>query len=520
MGKVYDDWERLVEAVVRREKLRQLCYAHSMSSSDSSSLLDHDSLDLQPKMTMVRLQEELIYSLAQNTQCFEHGYMSLPCCPVYEESSLLVDASPKERSNSDTDRELVLDLLDPEMVPQVKSIADIMFASNCDEEFCEAFVRFGRGAFGVYLTLVNVEELSCEDVRLMEWNSLSSKIRKWRFALKKYLVLYLAKGKQLFDQVLGEYGHVSSRCLIEASKPSLMWFLDLGRFVGVGPDKPEWLFCLLDMHEALLSLIPCVEALFPNDIDSCIRVEIHNLLRRLEDCAMVILIKLGDAFRPVSSGPFPDGGVHPLTKNVLNYVLHFAKFDCILNLILTEKANISISGAVAAHLHSITSALEANIANMSDLYKDTSLKHLFVMNNIHYMVAKINNSKIKTYFGDEWITRHVMKFRFHALTYQRSTWNSILHLLRCDEDFRTMKATLKGRCRDFVVGFENVYKNQRRWSVPNQQLRQELRLSASITVFTAYRTFVCRMSNIEVQHMKYTAHELETLIMDLFQGSS
>ncbi|KAH6781663.1 hypothetical protein C2S51_006956 [Perilla frutescens var. frutescens] len=527
MGKVYDDWGRLVEAVVRREKLLQLCYAHSMSSSDSIYLLDDDSLHLQQKMTMMRLEEELIYSLAQNKQCFEHGYMSLPACPVYEESIVLVDASPRQSSSSDTDQELVLDLLDPEMVPRIKSIANIMFASNYDEEFCEAFVRFGRGAFDVYLTILDVEELNSEDILQMEWRPLNSIIRKWSFAIKKFFGPYLAKGKLVFDQVLGEYGHISSRCLIEASKPSLMWFLNFGSAVAVGPHKPEWFFSLLDMHEVLLLVSPFVEALFPDNLGSCIRIELDNLLTRLRDCVKAILMELGNAICAFSiERPFANGGIHPRTRYVINYILCFEEYVDSLNLILREKdgdedlnADVGqiISGTVASHLHSFTSTLEAYISDMSNLYDDTSLKHIFVMNNIHFMVEKISNSKkskIKTCFGDEWFKMHVMKFRFHAQCYQRSTWSSVLPLIRYDG--KVDRASMKAKCRKFTVAFENIYKKQTGWFVPDHQLREELRLSTSINVVPAYGNFVSLGDN---KHIKYNVHELESLMMDLFENS-
>lgn len=401
MGKVYDDWERLVEAVLRREKLRQLCYAHSMSSSDASSLvLDDDFLHLEAKMTMMNLQEELIYSLTQNKQCFEHGYISLPTCendPVHQESTLLVNTSPRRSSSSSETEELVSDLLDPDMIRRIKSIAGIMFASNNDEEFCDAFVRFGKGAFGMYLTILDVEKLSTEDVLRMEWRPLNSIIRKWRYAINNFFGPYLAKGKLVFDQVLGEYGHISSSCLMEASKPSLMRLLNFGIAVAVGPHRPEWLFSLLDMYEVLVLAIQSVEALFPNDIGSCIRVEVDKLLERLHDCAKLNLLEFGNTIRAFSSArPFPNGGIHPRTRFVINYILCFEEYADTLNLILKEKdgdADVeqSISGAVAAHLHSFTSALEANIANMSELYNDTSLKHIFMMNNIHYMGVKIKN---------------------------------------------------------------------------------------------------------------------------------
>ncbi|KAI3463809.1 hypothetical protein Pfo_020472 [Paulownia fortunei] len=355
MGKVYDDWERLVEAVLRREKIRQLCHDHSRtpsnSSSDSTYQLDDDgggiaSLHLQATMAMVRLQEELIYTLTQNQQCFDHGYVPLRICEenhIYEESIVSVkhdsvqNASRRESSSTETE-EYVLDLLHPDMIPQIKSIANIMFASRYDQEFCQAFIGFGRCAFTVYMKILNVEELSIEDVLKMEWKCLNSRIRKWGLAMKNFIGLYLANAKHLFDQVLGEYGHISLTCLIEASKASVMCLLNFGHAVAIGPHRPEWLYCLLDMYEVLAALIPDVDALFPEDIGSFIRIEFYDLLTRLADSAKVIFKELENYIGSISSTrPWANGGIHPLTKYVINYILCFAEYDDTINLLLEEE---------------------------------------------------------------------------------------------------------------------------------------------------------------------------------------
>lgn len=111
-----------------------------------------------------------------------------------------------------------------------------------------------------------------------------------------------------------------------------------------------------------------------------------------------------------------------------------------------------------------------------------------------------------------------MQFRFHALSYQRSTWGSVCPLLR--DDGERDRASMKARCRKFNVVFENVYKKQTGWDVPDPQLREELKISASMNVVCAYRSFVSwRAHVLGNKHIKYSVHEFESLIMDLFESS-
>ncbi|KAK4436973.1 Exocyst complex component EXO70E2 [Sesamum alatum] len=499
-------------------------------SSRSKELFDRAHSILQ--MAMARLQEELIHILVQNKQCFAHEYVSLPSCeqnPVYEEDSVVSNedesfenASQRESSSIETE-EYVMDLIHPDVIPHVKSIADVMFASGYNQEFCQAFSGFWRDTFAEFLIILDVEQFSIEDVLQMEWKYLNSRIRMWRHAIKSIISIYVASAKRLFDQVLGEHGHMSSACLIEASKAPVLCLLNFGHAVSIGPHKPEWLYCLLDMYEVLATLVPDMDALFPEEIGSVVRVEFYELLRRLGDSATVIFKELGNHIASCSSTtPFPNGGIHPLTKYVINYIMCFAEYGDILNLLLQAQDTVDSDvgqNAVATHLQSLTSILEANLDNKSNLYKDSALKHIFMMNNIHYMVQKIGDSKIVLYFGDDWIRNHVGKFRKHAMCYERVTWSSILALL-CG-DGRTGKATLKARCRDFAAAFEDVHKNQTRWRVPDPRLREDLRISASKTVIPAYRNFVSKItSSIGEKHIKYTVQDLETYILDLLEGSS
>lgn len=427
-------------------------------------------------MAIVRLQEELIYS--KNNHCFEYGYMSLPTPEKDGESTILVNTSPRQSSISEREEHRVLDLLDLDTIPQIKATAVVMFASSNKHAFCEAFVRFWKGAFAVCLTFLDVEEVGFEDVVRMEWEYLSSRIKKWCFAIKKFFIIYLANAKLLIDQVLGEYGDESSRCLIEASKPSLMLFSSFACAVVVRPHQHESLFCLLDMYEDLVPLIPCIEDLFPCEIGFSIGAELNKLVTRIQDYASISM-ELGKAIQPS-----PNCGIHPLTKDVLNYILSHGDYDhADLIRILKEEneddsdEEQSFSDAVAVHVHSIALALEGNIAKRSELHGDLSLQHIFMMNNIHYMYEMIRSSKMKSYFGGEWLKSQVKKFQFHGLSYERSTWGSILHLLRYD--LRARKATLEARCRKFTAALDKVYEKQRDWCVPNIELRQELRILAS-----------------------------------------
>jgi exocyst complex component 7 len=85
------------------------------------------------------------------------------------------------------------------------------------------------------------------------------------------------------------------------------------------------------------------------------------------------------------------------------------------------------------------------------------------------------------------------------------------------------RKTIREEIKNFNLSFEEVYRVQTAWSVPDDQLRDDVRISISLKVIQAYRTFVGRYSGLldstKHRYMKYRPEDLETLLIDLFEGT-
>lgn len=528
-------WEYLQAVDEVRRLTENLGSFLSKKNEKEKELLDRSHSILQT--AMARLVEELIHILAQNKQAFEPEYISFRSCEencVYEESVISTEdesADTSRRHSSGTEpEEYIPDLVHPDMIPDIKSIANIMYASGYDQEFNEAFVGFWKDALDEYLINLGVEKLSIEDVMKMDWKNLNRWIKKWCRAIKAVVRFFLAGEKRLFDQVMGDLGFGGSTCFIEASKASMMCLLNFGEAVAIGPHQPEKLFCLIDMYEVLANLLQDIDFLFAEEVGSLLRIEFHKLLRRLADSVGATFFKFGNSIAShTSTTPFPNGGIHPITKYVMNYINLFSGYGDTLILLLEEQDREGVDpiadadeGPVfhpmARHLWSLTSMLETNLDFKSNLYRDVSLKHVFMMNNIHYMVHKVKDSETRAYFGDEWIRKHMGKIKQHATLYGRTTWCSVLSFLSGDK--KKGKAILKERLRAFNAAFEEIYKIQTGWQVPDLQLREDLQTSTSRTLIHAYQSFLGRnTTSIRDKYIKYTVDELEQYILRFYEGS-
>lgn len=363
--------------------------------------------------------------------------------------------------------------------------------------------------------------------------------------MKIIIRVYLASEKRLCDQIFWGYGSVSSFCFLEISKATMTCLLSFGEAITMGPRGSEKLFSFLDMYEVLAALLPDVVDLFIEEKGSVTRNRFHRLTKSLGSLAKTTFVEFENAIASnTSSNPLPGGVIHPLIKYVMNYIKTVTEYGNTLSYIINdqyiedsksvieseERQGIEVSSSstlypMACHLLSITSTLTSGLDSRSKLYKDSALQHIFLMNNIHYMLQKVNSSNLKHFLGDGWIREHSAKVQKHAISYERVTWSSVLSLLRDESNdnprsHSLSKTSYRESCKAFSIAFEEIYKSQTGWSIPDLELREGLQISTSQTVIHAYRTFLGRTSDkISDNDIKYTADDLEKYLFDLFEGS-
>ncbi|KAL6183011.1 hypothetical protein ACLB2K_044422 [Fragaria x ananassa] len=487
------------------------------------------------KLAMSRLEDELIQILLQYKQCADPGHMSFRLFGVdqigYDSFSLpsiderSSELSSEKNNNSNESEDYVVDLVHPLGIPHIKSIANVMFASNIGDEFCHAFVNMRKEAFNEYLfDVLGWQKFSIEDVHMMEWTSLNSEMKKWNWIMKIVVRVYLASEKRLCEKILGEFGSFSSFWFLETTMDTMGCLLNFGVAIAIGARSPEKLFSFLDMYDVLANLRSYIDALFTEDAGCVIRNQFHEIVKSLGNLAKTTFVDFGNVIASnTSASPFSGGGIHPLIRYVMNFIKTVTDYSDTLNLLLKDQhmegsaAEIKFEdqkcispltlSPTSVHVLSIIGILKSNLESRSKLYHNEALQHVFMMNNLHYMVQKIKNTRLEILFGDEWIRTQ-----------------KTVSLLR--DDIRVphflSKKSSKNRLKTFTVAFEEVYKIQTGWYVPDHELREDLQISTAHNVIHAYRNFVERVSvkyKITDKYMKYTVDDMEEHLLDLFEGS-
>uniref|UniRef100_A0A0A9GR41 Exocyst subunit Exo70 family protein n=1 Tax=Arundo donax TaxID=35708 RepID=A0A0A9GR41_ARUDO len=188
--------------------------------------------------------------------------------------------------------------------------------------------------------------------------------------------------------------------------------------------------------------------------------------------------------------------------------------------------------------------LETNLDAKSKQYKDHCLAHLFLMNNIQYIVRSICRSELKDLFGDDWIQRRRRIVQQHATQYRRVSWGKALDFLSAQGltsslgstrgstqrgvriigsySCKTSKSVIKERFRSFNMQFEEVCQTQINWAIPDKELRENLILAITEILLPAYRNFLKRFgplvgnSHNSSKYIKYTPEALAEALGNLF----
>ncbi|CAK9179853.1 unnamed protein product [Ilex paraguariensis] len=445
-----------------------------------------------------------------------------------------------------------IDLIPSETIYDLRSITERMISAGYLRECIQVYGSVRKSAVDASFRSLGIEKLSIGDIQRLEWEVLETKIRRWIRAAKVCVRILFASEKKLCEQIFEGLGtSTDDACFMETVKGPAIQLFNFAEAISISRRSPEKLFKILDLHDALSDLLPDIDIVFEWKSSESIRVQGAEILSRLAEAARGILSEFENAvLREPSTIPVPGGTIHPLTRYVMNYISLISDYkQTLIELIVLKPstgsryssdpntpdmdlAELEGQTPLAHHFVWIIVILQFNLEGKSKHYKDASLAHLFIMNNVHYIVQKIRGSpELREMIADDFLRKLTGKYRQAATSYQRATWVRVLYCLR-DEGLHVSgsfssgvsKSALRERFKSFNAMFEEVHKTQAVWLIPDTQLREELRISISELLIPAYRSFLGRFrSHIESgrhpeNYIKYTVEDLESALLDFFEG--
>ena len=191
--------------------------------------------------------------------------------------------------------------------------------------------------------------------------------------------------------------------------------------------------------------------------------------------------------------------------------------------------------AMGTYLVEVMTSLESNLMDKATVYEDQTLADLFLLNNYHYIMKTIRKSAYSVIFRDFFAARFDKLFSEKRRDYQACWMKCFVFLVDSgasssgnDDSGKVSsqeKSKMKEKFRGFTQAFEDTLALQKQYCIPDSELRQQFRQDNIELVIPLYKKFLERYSNqrfkkLVEKYQKYSPDELESMLMQFFDGSA
>jgi hypothetical protein len=438
-----------------------------------------------------------------------------------------------------TDYDVVIDALPSGTINDLHEIAKRMVAAGFGKECSHVYSSCRREFLEESLSRLGLQKLSIDEVHKMPWSDIEEEIERWVKASNVALRILFPSERRLCDRVFFGLSSAADLSFMEVCRGSTIQLLNFADAVAIGSRSPERLFKVLDVFEALRELLPEFHSVFSDQYCMVLGNEAVTIWKRLGEAIRGILMELENLIRrDPAKAPVPGGGLHPMTRYVMNYLRAACRSLKTLEQVFDENVvppsklgddRGGSSTSLSVQMAWIMELFESNLEAKAKIYKDPALSAVFMMNNGRYIGQKVKDSELASLLGDDWIRKHTARIRQWHVSFQRSSWNKVLGVLKLDNNSLAPNAaakTMKDKIKLFNTCFEEICEAQSGWVAYNDQMREDLRMSIMKLLLPAYQSFIGRLRNVPelgkhvARHIKYGAEEIEARINGLFQGNA
>ncbi|XP_022751844.1 exocyst complex component EXO70B1-like [Durio zibethinus] len=441
-----------------------------------------------------------------------------------------------------------------EVLANLNKIAKEMISGGHESECCEVYMITRRNVIEETLNKLGYEKISIDEVQKMQWEVLEREIPQWIKAVKQCANVYFSGERKLAETIFSDYPSLSDSLFSNLTRGVFIQLLNFAEAVAISKRSTEKLFKFLDMYETLRDNLSGIDSMFPEECAKELRAETTTARCRIGETAICIFCDLENSIKSDTGKiPVPGGAVHPLTRYTMNYLKYACdEYTETLEQVFKEHSKIERADSTSrpqnyegnsenynndeenhspfsCQLMRIMDLLDSIMEAKSKLYKDVSLRCIFMMNNGRYMLQKIKGSaEIHKVMGDTWRRKRSSYLRNYHKNYQRETWTKLLGCLSNEGlsvNGKVVKPVLKEKFKSFNAMFDEIHKTQSLWVVNDKQLQSELRVSISSVVIPAYRSFLGRFSGYldpgrqTEKYIKFQPEDIEAYIDELFDGN-
>ncbi|ESQ54036.1 hypothetical protein EUTSA_v10024589mg [Eutrema salsugineum] len=383
-------------------------------------------------------------------------------------------------------------------------------------------------------------DLDYLDISVSEFNdvqSIEGYIAQWgnhlEFAVKHLFEAEFKLCNDVFERVgLNVWMDCFSKI---AAQAGMLAFLQFGKTVTDSKKDPIKLLKLLDIFTSLNKLRADFNRLFGGA--ACVEIQnfTRDLIKKLIDGAAEIFWELLVQVEIQQQLPPPsDGGVPRLVSFVTDYCnkLIGDKYKSTLTQVLlihkSWRSERFQDNQLMVEILRIIKAIEQNLDAWMKAYPDQTLAHFFGMNNHWHLYKNLKGTRIGDQLGDSWLKEHDQYKEYYATVFLRDSWGKLpSHLSRegliiFSGGHATARDLVKKRLKSFNDAFDEMYKKQSTWVLPEKDLRDRVCQQIVQAIVPVYRSYMQNYGALvekeasSSKYVRYTVVALEKMLSSLY----
>jgi len=245
-----------------------------------------------------------------------------------------------------------------------------------------------------------------------------------------------------------------------------------------------------------------------------------------------------------------DGTVFQLTSNILMYLEQLVDYMDTIADILSQDSTYNQSilalprrifpqerpqAILGLYIKKVLVQLNFTVTTKSNFYSDPFLRAVFLLNNNMYIlraVAKVGLLDVVSLSAPECQTNYQEMITEHKRTYSQS-WERVLQHIWNADDIPTAILMAPGKLQDkycklikekfsgFNREIEDISTTQKRYSIPDGELRESLKRDNKEYILPKYNSFYDKYANVQFsknveKYIKYTPAQVSGLIDSFF----
>ncbi|CDY60967.1 BnaCnng37160D [Brassica napus] len=231
---------------------------------------------------------------------------------------------------------------DAEAMADLKMIADCMTSSGYGKECFTIYKKIRKSIIVEALEQLGFENLTLSQVQKLEWQSTEKKTRVWLRAVRKAVTTLFFGERILSDHVFSSSAAIRESSFAEITLQSALALFSFPGNVAKSRKTPEKIFLTLDVYQSIVELMPRIEEVFSYDSTSSVKSQIAGTLANLEEAVVSMIDEFESSISNESSkSVISNGGIHQLTRYVMNYIVFLADYSDTLANIIPETSSFA-----------------------------------------------------------------------------------------------------------------------------------------------------------------------------------